>query len=46
MNQFYIKVEWPDSQYFQDDKYEDIVYFCDNQIVFVPEYLYHRVMNK
>lgn len=40
----YIKVEWPDSQLFQVEEYENECYQCDNMTVFVPEDLYYRVM--
>lgn len=40
----YIKVDWPDSQYFMEDGYSDEVYWY-NTTVFVTENLYHKVMN-
>lgn len=40
----YLKVNWPESQLFQTDEYEDICYWCDDMICFVPEALYSEVM--
>lgn len=41
----YIKVDWPDSQYFQEEQYSDFIYWCEDMIVFVPEDIYQKVMN-
>lgn len=44
----YIKVEWPDTQKFQElPEYEDSCYECyygDEPTVFVPEDLYFKVI--
>lgn len=44
----YIKVEWPDTQYFEGvPEYEDECYECyhgNEPTIFVPEELYNRVM--
>lgn len=46
----YIKVEWPDTQKFQElTEYEDECYECyygDEPTIFVPEDLYFKVMNE
>lgn len=46
----YIKVDWPDSQKFQDDKgdYSSEIYIADTYppLIFVPEDLYGEVMYK
>lgn len=44
MKERYIRVEWPESQMFQGEEFEDECYMCDNMVVFVPEDLYNKVM--
>lgn len=36
----YIKVEWPESQIFQDEKFNNECYWWDSIVVFVPEDIY------
>ena len=38
----YVRVDWPESQEWLDDKYEDVVWYFENT-AFVPEELYNRV---
>lgn len=38
----YVRVDWPESQEWLDDKYEDVVWYFNNT-AFVPEELYNRV---
>lgn len=40
----YIKTEWPESQLFQGEEYSDSCYQCDDQVIFVPEDIYFKVM--
>lgn len=43
----YVRVDWPESQEWMDEAYEDeIEYGADDCVVFVPEELYNRVNNK
>ncbi len=42
----YIKVDWPESQKFMEEEYEDTCYQCDDMVVFVPEDLYNEIINK
>lgn len=42
--ELYVKVEWPESQVFQSDEYNDQCYWTDNMVVFVPESLYYEVV--
>lgn len=40
----YVRVDWPESQEWMDEQYEDEVeYGADDMVVFVPEELYNEV---
>ena len=41
----YVRVDWPESQEWLDDKYEDVVWYFENT-AFVPEELYNQVNSK
>lgn len=49
----YIKVDWPESQLFENDDFIDLIYegypTCSSQgdgsVIFVPEDLYNKVIN-